>query len=130
MSVVPSIFLGLEGSSEVHPHSLIPATGFKSKAEANRAPFVYGAYTEAPPMFASALDYSSRRGVLPCKTITHDVLRRPALPSAGGMIAPSGIGRHQNKGLAYSPDKPIDIAIMPLSDSFAPGLNSKLGQPP
>lgn len=129
MSVIPSIFVGLEGSSEVHPHMLIPSTGFQSKAEANHIPLNYGKYTEAPDMFAKAIDYSSRRGVLPCKGITHHVLRNPAMPSAGGMVAPSGYGRHQSRGLAYSPEKPINVPIMPLSDPFAPGLNNKLGQP-
>lgn len=129
MAVVTSIFSGLEGSSDVHPHSLIPGTGFTSKAEANKNPMPLQDYVKAPVLFNESIDYSSRRAVLPCKGITHHVLRRPALPSAGGMMAPTGIGRHQDKGLAYSPKKPIDLAIMPQSDPFASGMNNKLGQP-
>ena len=129
MAIVSSIFSGLEGSSEVHPHALIPGTGFTSKTEANKNPFIIQDYTKAPVLFNESIDYSSRRAVLPCKGTTHHVLRRPALPSAGGMVAPSGIGRHQHKGLAYSAEKPIDRPIMPLSDPFASGMNNKLGQP-
>jgi hypothetical protein len=130
MSVVSSIFNGLAGSAEVHPHSLIPGTGFTCKTEANKKPMIIQDYTKAPILFNNSLDYSTRRAVLPCKGITHHVLRRPALPSAGGMVAPTGIGRHQAKGLAFSPEKPIDGPIMPLSNPFAPGLNNMLGQPP
>ena len=129
MAVVSSIFNGLAGSSEVHPHSLIPGTGFTSKTEANKNPMALQDYIKAPILLNDSIDYSSRRAVLPCKGITHHVLRRPAVPSAGGMVAPTGIGRHQTKGLAYSPEKPINVPIMPLSNPFAPGMNNKLGQP-
>ena len=129
MAVVSSIFNGLAGSSEVHPHSLIPGTGFSSKTEANKQPMIIQDYTKAPILFNESLDYSTRRAVLPCKGITHHVLRRPALQSAGGMVPPTGIGRHQDKGLAYSPEKPIDVPIMPLSNPFASCMNNTLGQP-
>ena len=129
MAVVSGIFSGLGGSVDVHPHSLIPSTGFTSKTESNKKPMIIQDYTRAPILFNNSIEYSSRRGVLYCKGITHHVLRRPALPSAGGMVAPSGIGRHQNKGLAYSPEKPIDVKLMPLSDPFSAGMNNKLGQP-
>ena len=129
MSVVHSIFDGLSGSAEVHPHSLIPSTGFKSKTEANKKPMVLQDYVKAPILFSNSIDYSSRRAVLPCKGITNHQLRRPALPSAGGMVPPSGIGRHQAKGLAYDNDKPINLPIMPFSDPYASGMNNKLGQP-
>ena len=129
MAVVASIFSGLAGSSEVHPHSLIPGTGFSYKQEGNRNPMNLPDYSSAPLHFPSSIDYSSRRSVLPCKGITHHVLRRPALPSSGGMVAPTGIGRHQAKGLAYSSEKPINLPIMPYSNPYASGTNNKLGHP-
>jgi len=129
MSFVPLIFNGLDGSSEVHPHSLIPSTGFVAKAESNRDPFNYQPYEVAPEMFNKSIDYSSRRGVLQCNGLGHTVLRRPPIPSTNGMVPSSGIGRHQMKGLVYDPSKPIDGRIMPLSSSVAAGVNNKLGQP-
>ena len=129
MSVVSLIFNGLEGSTEVHPHSLIPSTGFVQKAESNRDPLMYGPYTKAPILFSESIDYSSRRGVLQCNGLGHTVLRRPPIPSTNGMVAPSGIGRHQMKGLAYDSSKPINAPLMPLSSSVAGGLNNVLGQP-
>ena len=129
MSVVPLIFNGMEGSSEVHPHNLIPSTGFIQKAESNRDPFNYGPYTTAPLVFSTSIDYSSRRGVLQCNGLGHTVLRRPPIPSTNGMIPSSGIGRHQNKGLAYDSAKPIDRPLMPLSSSVTAAMNNPLGQP-
>jgi hypothetical protein len=129
MAVVASIFSGLEGSSEVHPHSLIPSTGFSYKQEGNRNPMNVADYSPAPMLFPPNIDYSSRRAVLPCKGITHQVLRSPPVPSTMGMVASSGIGRHQSKGLAYSAEKPINLPIMPYSNPFASGTNNKLGHP-
>ncbi len=129
MSFVPLIFNGLEGLTEIHPHSLIPSTGFIAKAESNRDPFNYQPYKTAPTMFSKSIDYSTRRGVLQCKGLGHTVLRRPPIPATNGMVPSSGIGRHQMKGLVYDRSKPIDVTLMPLSSSVAAGVNNKLGQP-
>lgn len=129
MAVVNSIFSGLQGSTQVPLQSFVPSTGFKSDVEGNRGPINVPNYSVAPFLFNESIDYSSRRANMPCKVINETVLRRPPLPSAGGMIAPSGIGRHQSKGLAYDPSKPINGPIMPQSDPYASGMNNKLGQP-
>ena len=121
MSVIPLIFNGMEGSTEVHTHSLIPSTGFITKAESNRDP--------APILFSQDIDYSTRRGVLQCNGLGHTVLRRPPIPSTNGMVPSSGIGRHQMKGLAYDSSKPINAPLMPLASSVAGGMNNPLGQP-
>ena len=129
MSVIPLMFNGLEGSAEVHTHSFIPSTGFITKSESNRDPFMYGLYEKAPKLFSESIDYSTRRGVLQCNGLGHTVLRRAPIPATNGMVPPSGIGRHQMKGLAYDPAKPINTPLMPGSSSVAAGLNSKLGKP-
>ena len=129
MSIVPLITNGLDGRTDADTLGMMPVTGFPYDTNGDRDPFRYGPYTKAPNMFASAIDYSTRRGVMPCKGITHHVLRRPAVPQEGGMVAPSGIGRHQARNLAYDSDKPIDVPLMPLSNFFAAGLNNPLGQP-
>ena len=129
MSVIPLYFAGLDGSSEVHPHNLIPSTNFIAKAESNRTPLIYGPYITPPVLYNESIDYSTRRGVLQCNGIGHHVLRRPPIPATNGMVASSGIGRNQMKGLVYDPSKPIDRPIMPLSSSVAAGINNALGQP-
>ena len=129
MSVVPLIFNGMQGSTEVHPHSLIPSTGFITKAESNRDPFNYQPYIKAPVLFSADIDYSSRRGVLQCNGLGHTVLRRPPIPSTNGMVPSSGIGRHQMKGLVFDSSKPINARVMPLASSVAAGMNNPLGQP-
>ena len=129
MSVIPLYFAGLDGSSEVHPHNLIPSTGFIAKAESNRTPLIYGPYITPPVLYNESIDYSTRRGVLQCNGIGHHVLRRPPIPATNGMVASSGIGRNQMKGLVYDPSKPIDRPVMPLSSSVAAGINNALGQP-
>ena len=80
-------------------------------------------------LYSDSIDYSTRRGVLQCNGIGHHVLRRPPIPATNGMVASSGIGRNQMKGLVYDPSKPIDRPLMPLSSSVAAGKNNHLGQP-
>lgn len=80
---------------------------------------------------------SGARGVMPCKGVSavgglggsHRVLRRPAIPYQGGLYPNTGYARGQKKGLAYNPEKPINLPLMPIADSFNSGLNSMLGQP-
>ena len=129
MAVVASIFDGMQGASEVHTHNLIPSTGFRSQQAGNKNPMRLFEAPTAPDHFPASIDYSTRRGVLPCKGIIHHVLRRPALPSAGGMIPPSGVGRHQDKGLAYMEEKPTNLPLMPLAGFFDSATNNPLGQP-
>lgn len=129
MSVIPLIFNGLEGSSEVHTHHFIPSTGFIEKAESNRDPLPIQDYITAPVLYNHSIDYSTRRGVLQCNGLGHVVLRRPPVPSSNGMVAPSGIGRHQMKGLAYDALKPINAPIMPYASSVNAGMNNPLGHP-
>ena len=127
MAKILGIFSGLQGTSDAKFN--VPSTGFKSGVASLVNPFNYGPYTKATILFRNSIDYSTRRGVLPCKGITHTILRNPPFPSSGGMIAPTGIGRHQLKGIAYSPEKPINTPIMPLSNPYSSGLNNPLGQP-
>ena len=125
MSVVPLIFNGLEGAADIHPHSLIPSTGFITKSESNRDPLMYGPYITAPQMFSHNIDYSTRRGVLQCKGLGHIVLRRPPIPATNGMVPPSGIGRNQMKGLAFDPKKPLTAPILQMASSVNAGSLSK-----
>ena len=62
----------------------------------------------------SNIDVSTRRNVLPCKGITHYVLRPQPPPAAAGMIPIGGVGRHQQPAL--SQERPTDLPILKFSD--------------
>ena len=80
-------------------------------------------------LFTSSINsvVSVRRNVLPCKGITHYVLRPQPPPAAAGMIPIGGVGRHQQPAL--SQERPTDLPILKFSDPFASQFNSPLGQP-
>lgn len=59
----------------------------------------------------------------------HQVIRRPPVNPMQGLYPQVGWARHQKKGLAYDPKKPIDLPLMPLSSSFYAGMNNKIPQP-
>ena len=65
MSVIPNITLGIDGKSQTNTLGMMPPTGFPYDAIGNRTPLMYGPYTKAPNMLSAAIDYSTRRGVLP-----------------------------------------------------------------
>ncbi len=123
MSVVP--ISGLAGKAEVSTLNAVPSAGFAS--DNSQVPLPYNAEPIAPKLLYSNIDYSTRRNVLPCKGITHQVLRAEPPPAAAGMVAPTGIGRHQPAGL--SQERPTNLPIMPFSDPFASGFNNPLKAP-
>ena len=73
---------------------------------------------------------SGARGVLPCAgtPFSHIVLRRPAMPSAGGIYVQTGYARGQPKGLASLDDKPMNLAILKTHDMYNSAMNSKIGK--
>ena len=144
MSVVPAIFNGMQGKRAVDTINNLPLFGYTNNGL--NKPNMNLNYTRTDylengtPMRQSVLlsNQGGARGVNPCKGATSmglvgggatRVLRRPNIPYQGGMYPHTGIARNQNKGLAYSPEKPIDLPLMPLADSFNAGLNSRIPQP-
>jgi len=73
------------------------------------------------------IDTSIRRNVLPCKGITHHVLRSEPPPAAAGMVPPTGVGRGQPRGL--SQELPTNLPIMPYSNPLASQFNHPLKFP-
>jgi hypothetical protein len=123
MSTVPSLFEGMAGRAQTNV--LMPTTGLSGDVMKTRDPRVGYAHTHvAPPMFNSAIDYSSRNGVLPCVGITHHVLREPPSNPANAYQAPMGVGRGQARGLQYS--VPLNNPVMPRTSSVFAGKMSKL----
>ena len=82
----------------------------------------------APAMFSGVMDYSSRRGVMPCYSITHFVLRNP--PQYGkthGLVPQGGQSRSQNPSLVNP--RPMNIPIMQPRSSMNAGLPSSIPLP-
>ncbi len=123
MSVVP--ITGLAGKAEASTLNSVPSAGFAG--DNSQVPLLYKAEPIAPKLMPMNIDISSRRNVLPCKGITHQVLRSEPPPAAAGMIPPTGIGRHMPAAL--SQERPTNLPIMPFSDPFASGFNNPLKAP-
>jgi hypothetical protein len=129
MAVVPQVFNGLLGTREANTLRMIPPFHTPYKQNGNRIPFVYRDVGTAPKQYNEAITYSRHRVVLPCRGITHKVIRRAPVPDAGGMQAPMGYGRGQIKGIVYEKEKPLNVKIMPFAGFYNPGLNNPLGTP-
>jgi len=124
---LPNIFNGMLGSTEAPTLTEMPTAKFTDDLLGNRNPREYRKEPIAPKLMPPNIDVSTRRNVLPCRGITHQVLRSEPVPAAGGMVAPTGIGRHQPLGL--SQERPTNLPIMPFSNPFNTGLNNPLNAP-
>ena len=143
MSIVPTIFNGMSGRKSINTISQIPEFGFEDGGITK--PVIRLNYERTNNlanmncMRQSVLKTNDggSRGVNPCKGATSvgfaggasRVLRRPNVPYEGGLYPQQGFARHQQRGLAYLKEKPINLPLMPIADSFNAGLNSRLGQP-
>jgi len=105
-------------------------TGFAD----NKRPFLgkdvnkYTKYTEAPPMFSGVIDYSTRRGVLPCYSINKFVGRNP--PEFGpthGMMPIGGMSRTQNP--SFVNPRPLNIPIQIPRSNINPGFPTTIPIP-
>jgi hypothetical protein len=125
MSVVPSIFSGMDGKKDAVVN--VPSMGLINEQLTNKDPLLGRvAYEKAPNILNSAIDYSTRRGVLPCVGITEKVLRQAPPNAANAYQAPAGVGSFSQKGLEgvyYKNDYPV---LRPFS-SVNIGEPSKLG---
>ena len=123
---------GLDGRVELPLNYFSIPVGFQYYEAPHRDPINLGNKQPDPPLtLYDPVDYSTRRIVKHClgdAPITN-VLRAPAVPQEGGMITPSGYGRHQKKSISYLPEKPIDLPIMPFSNPMFSAQNNPLGYP-
>ena len=80
------------------------------------------------PPEALLVNRGGQRGVLPCGDAWgySKVIRRPAGNKFTGLYPQTGWARNQEKGLAFSEEKPINLPIMPLPSSVYAGVNSKI----
>ena len=67
------------------------------------------------------------RGVKPCvgTPFSHIVLRKPPLPSHGGIQVHQGFARDQPRGMGWDKDKPMNLPILKTHDMYNPAMNSK-----
>lgn len=130
MSTVHQKILELKGNRELMPYDYVSSTGLEIDMNGKRNEH-YQDGIIAPPLLNDAFHRPHTDKVLGCKSEreAHRVLRREPLPSVTGIYAQTGYARHQELGLAYLRNKPIDGVIAPISSSFYAGLNNKLGQP-
>ena len=125
MSVVSSIFSGMEGKKDAKVN--VPSMGLINEQLTNRDPLLGRvAYEKSPNILNSAIDYSTRRGVLPCVGITHKVLRAPPPNPSNAYQAPYGVGSFTQKGLEGVNYKNDYRALKPF-DSINIGEPSRLG---
>ena len=122
---------GMLGKYEVPPTSLVPSTGFPGENQPNikDKPMRLQKYVLPQNILHDPIDVSTRRQVLPCKGLGHQILRREAVPSSMGMRPPTGIARHEDKGIAYEPQHPLNGKILPRANFFDVTQNNPLGIP-
>lgn len=124
------LFQGMEGDS------MLPAQAIRANAKQagrghsyNReATIGYVGHPPAPKTFSEVIDYSSRRGVLPCYGITHFVLRNP--PEFGkthGLIPQGGQSRTQNPSNVNP--RPLNLPVQIPRASNNAAESSSLGIP-
>jgi hypothetical protein len=125
MSVVTDIFAGMEGKKDAKVN--VPRMGLINKQLTNKDPQLGRvAYEKAPNILNSAIDYSTRRGVLPCVGITTHVLRAPPVNASNAYQAPRGVGSFERKGLEGVGYKNDYRVLRPFS-SINMGKPSELG---
>lgn len=88
----------------------------------------YSKHPKPPPMFSQVIDYSTRRGVLPCYGITHHVGRNPPqFGKTNGMVPQGGQGRMQMPSVANP--RPMNLPIHQPRSSINAGIPSSIRIP-
>jgi hypothetical protein len=122
MRLQPEIFNGLRFNGVDAVASNL-AGGFKGGLQNNLNKvdlgFVRKPY-DVPNVFQYPIDYSTRRGVVSCKVINLLAIRKGKGSQMTGYIAPEGIARGQQKGLAYNSNHPLNAPILKMTNSFFP----------
>ena len=124
MSSAPA--MTLFGTADANLLNSMPGGGQGSQVNTNKPP-QYKSEPIAPKLYPNNIDYSTRRSVLPCKGITHHVLRPQPPPASAGMIPIGGNSRHSMPSMSQT--GPTNLPIMPFSDPFNSQFNNPLKAP-
>ena len=126
MSSAPAMTGGMMGNAQTSTLNMMPGGG-QGSDEIIDIPPRYTPEPIAPKLYPNNIDYSTRRSVLPCKGITHRVLRPEPPPASAGMMPIGGNSRH---GLpAMSQTGPLNLPILQMSNPFASAFNNPLKAP-
>ena len=127
--MIPLLRNGLTGTRQADTLKTIPNFHLPYKQVGNRRAFVIEPTPTPQKTLNGAINYSMHRVVLPCDPLGYKVIRRPPVPDSEGLQPPTGVGRHQFKGLAYQKIKPIDLPVMKRAGFYNPSIPNPLGQP-
>ena len=122
------LFQGLEGAVMVRPNKDLEVT-YKGRGKPDGTTNILGqGYKVAPKMFNQSIDYSSRRGVKPCYSITRMVGRTPPLlPASAGLMPVGGQGRAQLPSMVNP--RPQNLPILVPRSNLNAASRSPLGIP-
>jgi len=95
---------------------------------------IYGSVkgTDNPLRTTESMINGSVRGVMPCCGIEatgvsgNRVLRKEAIDPAGSMVVPQGAFKSEPKGLAFLPQKPLNVMPQRAKDFCNPSIYSKV----
>lgn len=118
---------GMTGKTESSLLNSMPGGCGQGSDKNTNVPLLYKSEPIQPKLMPKNIDISTRRNVLPCKGITHQVLRPEPTPAAAGMVPIGGVGRHQRPAL--SQERPVNLPILPFSNPFSSGMNNPLKAP-
>jgi hypothetical protein len=94
----------------------------------NPAPGYFTPPSKTPREMEFTMYRSTLKQVLPNYSQPEAVrFGKPMLDLNAGMFPNTGYARHQNIGLAYDPNKPIDGPIAPITSSFDVNILNALG---
>ena len=125
MSSAPAMTGGMTGKAQTSTLNMMPGGGQGSE-EIIDIPPAYKSEPIAPKLYPNNIDYSTRRSVLPCKGITHRVLRPEPPPASAGMIFghrpalpghPSANGRENAKNRPLAGQSGLVIGIVTSSSA-------------
>lgn len=140
MSVSHQLNSGMKGDQTPHLITALPRIDdrFSSSFNPDTRNQIYGSLrgTDSPLRTLDGMINGGVRGVMPCCGVEATgvsgtrVLRREPIASANGMIVPQGFAKSQPKGLAFLPQKPINVAPANPINLCHPDLPSKFSPAP
>lgn len=122
----------LRGSRELQAFDMVPAHSAHDHHTPNTHPMSDGQHnTFRTPIMNDAICQNMAFKPRGCKDDlnSHKIIRRPPMDPMKGIYPQVGRFRHEAKGLAFDPAKPLDGPLMPLASSFFAGLNNEIPQP-
>ena len=124
------LFQGMKGRKEIPMSKIRADATYSGRGHSYNKEATFGKvpYKTAPATFSGVIDYSTRRGVLPCYSITNFVLRNPPEHIAQfGLRALGGQSRTQNP--SWANPRPLNLPIHQPRSSVNGGMPSSIALP-